>query len=348
VSPAAKGDERVWREVLNSSCAIVVGAGGGGDVSSAYLVARMLESSGLRTALASLVWERLVYDPEPGPLPLEHLSGNIELLEWAGVAYGLCWAIRRGVAVYPSACKLAAATRRPVGLLDCSKGELGVRLGILELSHLFSCDTIVAVDVGGDVVARGCEEELWSPLADSLTLAGLAQSGLRGYVAVYAPGADGELTEDQVLERISELHEAYVAGFGIPRWLIIREGWVVRIVGSEASRMPIDFLLEGPGEAPIRGGVRRVRRGAHLLIGFILEASRLYNSSELAKAVTGTSTVEEASERLNEISVYTELDLERDLTALGGVEALEKTPQIVERLRAEGRKRLGWKRCHQT
>ncbi len=209
----------------------------------------MLERSGLsRVVVASLVWERMVYDPEPGPIPLESLEGHVVLGGYSGHAMGRCWALRRGALVVPSACRLAEAVRRPVALLDCSRGEVGVRMGLLELADVHGCDTVLAVDVGGDIVAQGCEEDLWSPLADSLTLAATALSGLRGFVVVYAPGADGELDPGLVMSRLSELYDAYQAGFGLPRSLAEEEGWVVEAVGSEAGPAP----YEGYGGAAAR------------------------------------------------------------------------------------------------
>jgi hypothetical protein len=56
--------------IRESSCALVLGVGGGGDIVGALATARFLEFCGLRFFLGGLPWERFVYDPVPGPRQL--------------------------------------------------------------------------------------------------------------------------------------------------------------------------------------------------------------------------------------------------------------------------------------
>ena len=54
----------------------------------------------------------------------------------------------------------------------------------------------MGVDVGGDVLARGDEQGLASPLCDAVMVAGaLRVAGrVKSLLAVIGPGCDGELT----------------------------------------------------------------------------------------------------------------------------------------------------------
>ncbi len=331
----------------DARCMLVVGAGGGGDVVSAYLLAKALEQVGYRTVVASLVWERFVRDPEPGPIPIRELKGMVELGDWSGVSLGPCYAIRRGVIVEPAACRLSRLSSEPVGLLDAYGGELAVRLGLLELASLNGCDAVLAVDVGGDILAVGCEPGLWSPLADSITLAATALTGLEAYVVVYAPGADGELAQDEVVDRAGSLYRSFVTVLGLPARLLRSYAWLVKGVGTEAGSVPLTFIEKGPGVRMIRGGSRWVYVNPFTTAAIVLEARGVYGASPLAKAVTGSTSILEASQRLNELRVFTELNLEEGIALLRGL-GLDPTPQLLTRIREEGRRLLGWKPCSRS
>ena len=79
------------------------------------------------------------------------------------------------------------------------------------------------LDVGGDVLAHGDEPGLASPLCDAIVLAAglfLARS-TEVIGAVYGPGCDGELTPDEVLQRITALQSARRAA---RRWGLTPDG----------------------------------------------------------------------------------------------------------------------------
>jgi len=169
-------------------CVLVASTGGGGDAGSALYLARVFEGHGARAVLAVLPWERFVRDPAPGPIPLEAFHGVERLAYTARPLPGLCGAVRRGRPLEPSGCRVAAAGI-PVYLLDGWGGAAGVARGLEEAAGLHGCEAGVAFDVGGDVLATGAEEGLWSPLADSLGLAAVAEVFRGdGVVAVHSPG----------------------------------------------------------------------------------------------------------------------------------------------------------------
>ena len=98
------------------------------------------------------------------------------------------------------------------------------------------------LDVGGDVLAHGDEPGLASPLCDAIVLAAgliLARSSERGEVigAVYGPGCDGELTPDEVLERITALQSAgaLLGAWGLTPRPASSSSRAAEVVPTEAS-----------------------------------------------------------------------------------------------------------------
>src|SRR6185295_228098 len=92
-------------------------------------------------------------------------------------------------------------------LIDPSAGAVGAAEAILAAAGGLGCDLLVCVDVGGDVLARGDEPGLASPLCDAVMLAAALRLAprIRPLLAVVGPGCDGELTADEVLSRVAEL-----------------------------------------------------------------------------------------------------------------------------------------------
>ena len=59
--------------------ALVLGAGGGGDVVGALALARLCERLGTGFALGGVAWERMPIDPHPGPRPAGQIDGGRRL-----------------------------------------------------------------------------------------------------------------------------------------------------------------------------------------------------------------------------------------------------------------------------
>ncbi|NPA84889.1 MAG: DUF1152 domain-containing protein [Crenarchaeota archaeon] len=320
---------------LSGRKVLVIGIGGGGDVAAAYCVSKWVESVGGEPILGSVVWERLVRDPVPGPIPLSDLQGAEKVGEHLWVADGDEYAVRGGKVVIPQATELAKATSQKVFLFDLNLGAEGVKRGIEEAIELTGADMLIAVDAGGDVLAKPDDEEVWSPLADAVCLAAVKELSVESWVAIYGPGCDGELPPNKVLERISEVWRrgGNRGGFVVSKEMAEECLRVVERMQTEASKMG---LLAALGEY----GERRIRRGSRVLFlspvtatTFFLDSKAVH--SELADAVKGTKSLEEANQRLKELRVYTELELERDIVAAGGLEKVS-----LEEIRKRGRKRL--------
>src|SRR5262249_43784814 len=167
--------------------------------------------------LGGVAGERSPIDPRPGPRSLEEIRGGRPCGSSAVLTDGGTTSID-GVEFSES--KMAAHLGRPVLLLDITRGPSALAAGLAQAAIELGCDALVLLDVGGDVLAHRDEPGLASPLCDAVVLSAgmiLARSSARGsqggwgselIAAVYGPGCDGELTPDEVLERITQLQDA--------------------------------------------------------------------------------------------------------------------------------------------
>ena len=323
-------------------CVLLASTGGGGDPGSALYLARLMAAEGARVVMAVLPWERFVRDPAPGPIPLEAFSGVERLSYTARVIPRLCHALRRGRLLEPSACSVAREAPGPVYLLDGWGGVASVERGLMEAGGLHGCDAAAAFDVGGDMLATGGEEGLWSPLADSLGLAAVASLYRdEGVAVVHSPGSDGELSPGEVLERI-----AAIAARGGYRWAravsrfeagMLEEA--LRLVHTEAG-VPALLAARGRlGPYRLRGGTRRLDVSILQAFTFFLDA-RASAEASVARLVAGSASLDEARERMNAEGIYTELDLEEDISLYAARAGRLPGPGEVAAIREEGRRRL--------
>ncbi|GAB6148819.1 DUF1152 domain-containing protein [Stetteria hydrogenophila] len=322
---------------------LVFGAGGGGDAAGAVHLYLKLRRLGAEPLLGSIVWERFVVDPAPGPVRLEELV-NAEPIGWsAALVTGDTFALRLGREVKPQLARVAGVLGVKALAIDVGKGAVGVAEALRSASEALGVEAAIAVDVGGDSLARGCEETLWSPLADAVSLSGLASSGIPGFLAIHAPGADGELPRDLVLARIAEAaaRGGLIGVYGLNREEVEVLDRVMEHVYSEASRIPYLAFKGEYGVRTIRGGTRRVTVDPSMAATYLLDAGVAVDLTPLPRLVEGTRSIAQAREALNRACIYTELDLELDVNRLletGQAESRESI-DLVE-LRRRGAERL--------
>lgn len=144
---------------------------------------------------ASFSWDRLMFDPLPGPRDPSDFEG----LRAVGDQN---FAVRAETQVRPPAGSLlprmAADLGTEIFLLDPRGGAAGLGAQLGELTGLVQADQVAVVDVGGDILAAGDEEDLRSPLADALVLAAVASLQMASVVMITGAGVDGELSADEV------------------------------------------------------------------------------------------------------------------------------------------------------
>jgi hypothetical protein len=305
---------------------LFVAAGGGGDALAALMVARDLLGihDVRRLPVASFAWERKVFDPVPGP----RLPGDFVGLKRAGVHN---WEVpptarlREGVTFLPS---IARASGARVFLLDPAGGVRGIAVQLRELMQLSGSSTVVIVDVGGDILARGDEPGLRSPLADALVLAGAAELEDVCVVAL-GLGLDGELGEHELRQACSTAARYRARGTGAKRlsravatdymryWL-----WHP----SEATGLTCLSALGYQGSVEVRSDgliVRMTARSAHM---HSLCHDWVLARNTIARTIRNTESLDSAEAIVRATQGHTEIDIER---------------QTVEQLRSRVRERSG-------
>jgi hypothetical protein len=319
--------------------ALVVAAGGGGDIASAVMIAKALERLGARAVLGSVAWERYIYDDLPGPIRIDEIRNAVELGEGHALINAGSYADRRGRKVVFQAAMASAAINEPIYIIDLYGGVRGFYRAIKAIAEREGVDFVIGVDAGGDSLASGCEDDLWSPLSDWVALGALAL--VDGYLAVHSPGSDGELSQEYVLERVDLF--AKMGGLVGARAMCSDDALlldrILSYVGSEASRIPLLAFRGMRGEVSIRNGSRRVKLSLLSTFTFILKAKVVAESIEPVREIMSTDSLYEARGILNSYGIYTELDLEEDLHSKG-LRSSDVTGQVLLDTWLRGRERV--------
>lgn len=304
--------------LLKYSRMVFIGVGGGGDVVSAAMLAQAFRRLGIETFVASIVWERFVIDPVPGPIGLDEIVNLEKIGKYTGLVNGDSYAIRGGKKVFFQASLVSKAIDEEIIVVDLKEGVKGYIRALEELEKYTGAEALIGVDVGGDILASGYEEELWSPLADSMGLAALKEVD-QSYLIVHSPGSDGELPTDRVLEKIARIASmnGYLGARGITREDVEVLKRILSYAKSEASLIQLYAFSGEYGEIPIRKGTRKIKVSPIHMISFLLDPRKVFNISASAQIVAGTKSFNEAVRKLNEHGIYTEYNLEVDLIKAG-------------------------------
>jgi hypothetical protein len=292
---------------------LALGIGGGGDVVGALATAESCRIyHGAEPVVGGVTWERRVIDPDPGPRSSAEIEGARELA--AGVLAARAETRVRDSGVRFAEARVAELLGEETVLVDVTVGPATIAAGLDRAAAQLGCDLVVFVDVGGDALARGGEDGLASPLCDALMLAAASMMERPVLGAVFGPGCDGELTPDEVLERVAEVAAAGgLAGvLGLTPPVVERLERAIDTVPTEASAQAVRCYRGEVGEASIRGG----RRTVHLsplgaLTIYFDVAAALASAARLAAAVREAPDIESANEVLHGLGLRTELDYER-------------------------------------
>lgn len=318
---------------------LVLAIGGGGDVASAVVVAASIRRSGVGATIASVAWERYVHDPTPGPIRLTEVVGHIERGRGYLIVSGSSYALRGGRRVVFQAARAAAAVGEDVYVVDLYGGVAGLAEALEEIARREGADTVIGVDVGGDSLATGYEEGLWSPLSDWIGVSSLARLG--GVLAVHSPGSDGELSQEYVLKRIDDI--ALRGGLMGGRFMSREDAEVLErvleYVESEASKVSLLAYRGFRGRLPLRMGSRAADVTLLSTATFFLDAGAVASTIGPLEGLARTRSLEEARRVLNDLGIYTELDLEEDLARLG-VDPARLSGETLTEVRKRGIERI--------
>lgn len=299
-------------DTLKSSSIAVVGAGGAGDVVSALVLCRVLaDLFDVRACTpVAVLWERWSHDPFPGPIP-RGLIRNARLNRCTYINRN-SYVVRGGKYVFkPQASLIAEVIGREIPSITLERGVNGVLECLNELSEI-GYSFLILLDVGGDILAHGWEDELWSPLTDAMVLAAASKARLTSVVAVLAPGADGELPRDYVINRVNKFLKlgAYLGLLGLWREHIRFYEDVLPKSLTEAGKVPYDALRGSVGVKAIRNGSREVIVDVMSTAIYIFKVKELCNELPLPRALASTKSLAEAVKIAEELGIQTELHLE--------------------------------------
>lgn len=299
----------------SASSVLSLGIGGGGDVVGALAVADLARAAGLGARVGGVTWERRPIDPIPGPRRLDELRGA----ELVNDTVALARPDTTGPGGFAFAeSHMARFLAEPTVLVDPHGGPRALAAGLDAAADTLGCDLIALVDVGGDVLAHGDESGLASPLCDSLLLAAAAHMRHPSVCVLFGTACDGELTTDEVLERIAEVSAAggLLGAHGLTPAELTRLEEAVAMVPTEASAMALRGGRGEYGRAEIRGGRRTVPLSPLGSILFFLDSRVAINSAaRLADAVSDCDSLEAAERRLARMGIRTELAYEREMAA---------------------------------
>jgi hypothetical protein len=297
---------------------LVIGMGGGGDVVGALATAESMRIyDGADPLVGGLTWERRPIDPVPGPRRLDEITGGEELAP--GVLLAGPGTRVAGREVYFAEARMAAFLDRPTVLIDIGGGPRAIGDALAVAVAGLRRDLTVFIDVGGDVLARGDEPGLRSPLCDAIMLAAAQRLGAAGHpvlLGIFGIGCDAELTSAEVLARIAEVAAAggLCGARGLTEPVTERLEQSLALVPTEASAQAVRSFRGGSGPVTIRGGARTFELSSVAALTYYLDVeTAIAASGPLARAVADATSLEDANEALHALGVQTELDLERDV-----------------------------------
>ncbi|MFK4110600.1 DUF1152 domain-containing protein [Streptomyces sp. NPDC002176] len=281
---------------------LIVAAGGGGDAIAAAMLSSALYGDEDPAVIFTYAWDRLLIDPLPGPRGAGDFTGLSRLTPSV-------WAVTAETKPIPPAGstlpRLAAELPHTFALLDPYKGAVGITRQLQELIDHLHPESIDLLDVGGDILARGDEPTLRSPLADALTLAAASQVSATIRLLVAGPGLDGELSADELCPVLGPVVHALTVSDTEPITPVLE--WHP----SEATAM-LTATARG-----IRGTCKI--RDASLPVPLTDDGPRVHEvdlgeamiRNTLARAITGTRTLHAADAHSRRVCGFSEIDYER-------------------------------------
>ncbi|MGV9546939.1 DUF1152 domain-containing protein [Streptomyces ardesiacus] len=282
---------------------LIVAAGGGGDAVAAAMLHVALYGGEDRAVILTYAWDRLLIDPLPGPRRPSDFTGLERLTPTVWSVSAQTRPIEPAGSTLP---RLAAELPATFALLDPHQGAVGLTRQLESLVDHVQPASIDLLDVGGDILARGDEPTLKSPLADALTLAACCQLNEPVRLLVAGPGLDGELP---------------------PKAMTSTLGPVVRKLTAEDTAAISTVLEWHPSEATglLAATARGIRgtceiRDAGLPVLLTDESPAVHEAdlddalsrNRLARAIMATASLDEAEAYSREVCGYSEIDYERN------------------------------------
>ncbi|MFI9600920.1 DUF1152 domain-containing protein [Streptomyces sp. NPDC052043] len=282
---------------------LIVAAGGGGDAVAAAMLHAALYGDEGQAVILTYAWDRLLIDPLPGPRRAADFTG----LERLTAAVWTVPAQARPIAPAGSTLpRLAAELPHTFALLDPYQGAEGLTHQLEDLVSHLEPESIDLLDVGGDILARGDEPTLKSPLADALALAACCQVNAPVRLLVAGPGLDGELLPEDVGDVLGPVVHTFTAGDAAAISSVLE--WHP----SEATALLAATALGVRGTCEIRDAGLPVPLTDESPTLHEVDLDDAVNRNQLARAIMATAHLDEAEAYSREICGYSEIDYERN------------------------------------
>lgn len=285
---------------------LIVAAGGGGDAVAAVMLHAALYGHDERAVILTYAWDRLLIDPLPGPRGANSFTGLERLTPAVSTVLTDAHPIAPAGSTLP---RLAAELPHTFALIDPHHGAEGITRQLEELVSHLEPESIDVLDVGGDILARGDEPTLKSPLADALTLAACCQVNAPMRLLIAGPGLDGELPLDDLRGTLGPLVHTFTAKDVEPIAPVLE--WHP----SEATGMLAATARGIRGTCEVRDAGLPVPLTDEGPTIHQVDLDDALSRNELARAVMTTETLDEAEAHSREICGYSEIDYERNKAA---------------------------------
>jgi hypothetical protein len=248
-------------------------------------------------------WDRLLIDPLPGPRRPADFTGLERLTPAVWTVPAQACPIAPAGSTLP---RLAAELPHTFALLDPHQGAEGLTHQLEELVSHLELESIDLLDVGGDILARGDEPTLKSPLADALTLAACCQVNAPVRLLVAGPGLDGELPPKDLSDVLGP----------VVRTLTASDAEVISAVlewhPSEATALLAATARGVRGTCEIRDAGLPVPLTDNSPTVHEVDLDDAVSHNQLARAIMATAHLDEAEAHSREICGYSEIDYERN------------------------------------
>lgn len=281
---------------------LIVAAGGGGDAVAAAMLHAALYGREDQAVILTYAWDRLLIDPLPGPRRACDFTGLERLTPAVWAVSAQAFPIAPAGSTLP---QLASEFPHTFALLDPYRGVEGLTHQLDDLVSYLGPESIDLLDVGGDILARGDEPTLKSPLADALALAACSRVRAPVRLLVAGLGLDGELPPKDMAGVLGPVVHTFTA----------------RDVDAISS-----VLEWHPSEATgmLAAAARGVRgtceiRDAGLLVALTDDSPTVYevdldnavSRNQLARAIMAATHLDEAEAHSRQVCGYSEIDYER-------------------------------------
>ncbi|WP_443068122.1 DUF1152 domain-containing protein [Streptomyces sp. NBC_01356] len=267
------------------------------------LDAALYGGGGSPAVILTYAWDRLLIDPVPGPRGPANFTGLRPLTRSVWTVPAEATPIAPAGSTLP---RLAGELPHTFALIDPLHGAEGITRQLEELIEHLAPESIDLLDVGGDILAKGDEPTLRSPLADALTLAACCQVNAPVRLLVAGPGLDGEISAEDLRDRMGPVLLTLTAKHVAPVSSVLE--WHP----SEATAMLAATARGVRGLCEVRDAGLPVPLSEEGPTVHEADLDDALNRNELARAILATESLEEAEQYSREICGYSEIDYERN------------------------------------